>query len=109
MHLNKLIELFEKNVSMYSNSIEISVLEHLRELRSIKEKGAKPKREPKAQIAPIKEYAFELGINPRAIQGMIERDDSSPKPVGGTTVRNRALLHYDRDEFYAWWNNRKKK
>ena len=108
MHLDKLIELFEKNVLLYGHAIERATLEHLRELRAIKEKGTKPKREPKAQIAPIKQYAFEPGVNPRVIQGAIEWDESSPKPVGETTIRNRMLLHYDRDEFYAWWNNRKK-
>lgn len=109
MHLNKLIELFAKNVSMYSNPIERAVLEHLRRLKTLEEKRDDYHVEPKAQVAPIKEYAIELGLSYMAILSRLRSDEDAPHPISGETTRNQALLYYDRDEFYAWWNNRKKK
>ena len=94
---------------MYSNSIERAVLEHLRRLKTLEEKRDDYHVEPKAQVAPIKDYALELRMDCASLRWQLNKDDTAPKPISGETTRNRTLIHYDRDEFYAWWNNRKKK
>lgn len=109
MHLDKLIELYEKNVLLYNTQIERATLEYLCRLRTLEGNGKKVNREPKAQVQTIRDYANEVGVNYMSLYLMLKRDDKSPKSISGETTRNNALIHYDRDEFYAWWNNRQKK
>lgn len=107
MHLDKLIELFRKNAAMYNNPVEVAVLEHLLRLQYLE--GLKPTEERKPSVVSMLALANELNINANTIHGFMSRDEDAPKAVPSPDGKRNNHNYYVRDEFYNWWNNRKKK
>ena len=101
MHLDNLINVFEKNVCLFGNYMDITILEHLKRLKEVDKDYESYRKHIVERLVILKQLSYELDVSINQIARAIANDKDAPKQV--------SPFCYDRDEFYAWWNNRKKK
>ncbi len=92
---------------MYNNPVEVAVLEHLLRLQYLE--GLKKGEERIPAVASLMVLANEVGNETRTVYNLMREDDNAPKKVPSPDGKRNRDNYYIRDEFYAWWNNRKKK
>lgn len=92
---------------MYNNPVEVAVLEHLLRLQYLE--GLRPTEERKPVVSSLMALANELNTNARTVYNLMSRDEDAPQCVPSPDGKRINHNYYVRDEFYEWWNNRKKK